>query len=385
MQFLFNCTSCGGELTLNYETNSASKLLTHDMGAGMTPSILRYRSLLPMHDLTKIVTLNEGGTPLVSLQALGKRLGLLSVYGKDETRNPTHSFKDRAISVGVSVMKEIGVMDAYCVSGGGNTGTSVAAYCARAGIRSHIYVPSGTSRTKILNVLAFGANLRIITGTSLDALNVAKSEMGKGGHFPLMTRPQMNPYTLEGCKTMVFEIIEQMHFDVPDLIVLGVGTGTNLSATWKGLVELYRCAMIKRFPRLVAVQSETCMPLVDAFNRGLRAEEVRPWPNAHTIASGLNDSFPDAHVTAMRALKESKGTAVSVTDDEIMAAQITLARDEGIFAEPAGAASIAGAIKMANSGSIQSSEKVVCGITGSGLKQVEALDGILTVPIASGH
>ena len=195
-----------------------------------------------------------------------------------------------------------------------------------------------------------------------------------------MTRPQFNPFTLEGCKTIAYELSEQTNWSPPDWIILGVGTGTNLAGVWKGFKEMYDANFIHKLPRLAAVQAETCMPLVDAFRRGISAGEISVWPNAHTIASGLNDAYPDACIGALCALRESHGAAVSVSDQEILRAELLLAKHEGIFAEPAGAASLAGSINLVRDGTVNPKDRIVCLITGSGVKQPEALTGLVDVP-----
>jgi threonine synthase len=366
---------------MHYDLAKGSVAFKKDVRNRPFGDIYRYSSLLPLGKAAEVISMREGGTPLLPLHSLGKLIGVHLLCGKDETRNPTHSFKDRAMSVAVSIMKQIKASDAGCISGGGNTGTSAAAYCARAGIKAHLYMPSSTPKAKILHALALGATVNIIEGTSSqNAFVFGVRDIRKRKYLPLMTRPQLNPFTLEGCKTIAFELAEQTGWSSPDWVVLGVGTGTNLAGVWKGFKELYRANIIKNLPHLAAVQAETCMPLVDAFNRGIPAEEIVNWPNAYTIASGLNDAYPDACIGALRALRESKGAAVSVSDQEILSAELLLARQEGIFAEPAGAASVAGCIRLTQEEILDPNDKVTCLITGSGVKQTEALAGYIDIP-----
>jgi threonine synthase len=356
-------------------------LLRDNIRRTLQESIYRYAPLLPIRDSNNVVTLGEGGTPLVPMTSLGQLIGTPRLLGKDETRNPTQSFKDRPISVGISVLRELCATDVACISAGGNTASSVAAYCARAQIKAHLYLPSWTPRAKLLHALALGAEVKRIEGAdNLSSFNFGMSEMRRKGFLPLMTRPKINPFPLEGCKTIAYELVEQLKGDAPDWVVIAVGTGTNLAGVWKGFKELHDCGLAEQLPRLLATQSNTCMPLVDAFERGLDAEEIVPWPDAHTIASGLNDAYPDACVTALQALKDSHGKAISVTDQGILEAVLLLARQEGLFAEPAGAASIAGLIEAIREGIIKKDDRVVCLITGSGLKQPDALTDFIKVP-----
>ncbi len=364
-----SCPSCGGELEVIWDLEAAKD--SFQKGKNLWRNgVWSYDALIPISDVANSkVTLSEGGTPLLRSKHLSEILGVRNLYLKDETRNPTGSFKDRAISVGISKAKELGIKDVVCASTG-NLAASVSAYCAVAGINAHIFMPNNVPKSKIVQTSAYGASIHLVEGVTTDDASVSALEASKKtGWFLMRSNPKWNPYPLEGTKTIAFEIAEQLDWSPPDFLLTGVGSGTNLAGNWKGFYEFEVIGLITKIPRLVGVQASGCMPFVDAIQRNLPDSEVKPWKNPKTIASGLADAYPPALTQASKAVRESRGTAVAVDDDELVSAAVDLARYEAVYAEPSGAASIAALKHLISQHEIDKGDFVVCEITGSGFKQ----------------
>jgi len=371
------CAICNGELSVVWDLERLKGTFSRsDHYAGL--GVWAYARLLPiLRPSESKVTLGEGGTPILRAATLGPRLGIDHLYLKDDTRNPTASFKDRGISVAVSKAKEFGEKEVVTASTG-NVGASVAAYCAKAGLTSHVFLPESTPKSKVVQTLAYGAKVHMVRGNTTDQAGMAAQDAARrfGWHL-IRSNPKGNPYPMEGTKTIAFEISEQLGWRAPDFVITGVGSGTNLAGNWKGFTEFNRLGLLGGLPSMVGVQAEGSMPFVDAVKRNLSESEVKPWPNAKTIASGLADAYPNACLQALGAVRDSNGTAVSVTDRDLVQAQLDLARFEGVFAEPSGAAPIAGLKKLLEEGTIDKDQVVVCEITGSGLKQLSEISEVL--------
>jgi len=364
-----SCPNCGGELEVVWDLEAAKN--SFQKGKELWRyGIWSYDALIPVNDVVNSkATLSEGGTPLIRSKHLSEILGLKNLYLKDETRNPTGSFKDRSISVGISKAKEFKIKDVVCASTG-NLAASVSAYSAVAGINAHIFMPNNVPKSKIVQTAAYGASVHLVEGVTTDDASVAALEASKKtGWFLMRSNPKWNPYPLEGAKTIAFEIAEQLDWAAPDFLLTGVGSGTNLAANGKGFHEFQVFGLINKIPKLVGVQASGCMPFVDAILRNLPDSEVKPWKNPKTIASGLADAYPPALTQASKAVHESKGTAVAVDDDEFVSAALDLAKYEAIYAEPSGAASIAAVKHLISDHTTDKSDVVVCEITGSGFKQ----------------
>jgi len=367
----FNCKRCGGELRVDYDYEKLrNRLLKEDL-TKRAPGVWKYLELLPVVAGNNIISLGEGGTPLRKANRLGRILGLKKLFIKDETRNPTGSFKDRPISVGSSKIKELRGKTVVCASTG-NVAASVAAYSSVGELEAYVFVPETVPKNKIVQALVYGAKIIPVVGsTSNDAMELAILAAKFFGWHHLSTVSRLNPYTIEGNKTIAYEICEQFQWNVPDWVVVPVGGGGNLGGIWNGFKDYQRIGFVTRVPRLAAIQAKGCMPFVDAVKRGLSLSEIVSWPNPSTIASGLADSYPLDGLQALAAMRESQGVAEAVTDAEILDAVRLLAKQEAIFAEPSGAASIAGVRKLVQTGSISGSESVVAIVTGAGLKQPE--------------
>uniref|UniRef100_A0A7J3JNP0 Threonine synthase n=1 Tax=Ignisphaera aggregans TaxID=334771 RepID=A0A7J3JNP0_9CREN len=330
--------------------------------------VWRYRELLPLNDKVTPVTLNEGGTPLIPLtRAI---TGSFRVYVKFEGGNPTGSFKDRGMTVGVTIAKSIGV-EGVIVASTGNTAASAAAYAARAGLKCIVVLPRGAvAKGKVAQALLHGAEIREVDGVFDDALEDVFTEVVMNGGRKLYPLNSYNPWRLEGQKTIAFEIVDELG-SAPDTVIVPVGNAGNISAIWKGFKELYSYGLINRLPRMIGVQATGSAPLAITWES--KVDKLHVIENPQTIASAIRIGKPVNWLKALKAVKESNGAFIKVTDDEILAAMRMLAVLEGIGVEPASAASFAGFIKLANRGLIDKDEVVVLIATGHALKDPDII------------
>jgi len=361
---LLLCPRCGGLLEVIVEPSSPP---SWSAWRAREPGVWRYRELLPVPDNVQPVSLGEGATPLTPLTRIDELRGL-HVFAKNEGMNPTGSFKDRGMTVAVTLASMLGAR-AVVVASTGNTASSAAAYAARAGMRSIIVVPRGKiALGKLAQSILYGAAIVEIEGSFDKALEaVMEATRVNKWLYPLNS---FNPWRLEGQKTIAFEIVEQLG-DVPDWVVVPVGNAGNISAIWKGFKELRSHGLIDKLPRLVGVQASGASPLATAWKKGLRV--LVPFDNPETVATAIRIGRPINWPKAMRAVEESNGLFIDVSDDEILYAQRLLARREGIAVEPASAASLAGLLRLARSGLIERGESAVIVLTGHGLKDPDAM------------
>ncbi len=344
---------CGGLLEAVIELDNVENVFD-----GRNVSLWKYRSFIPVE---RRVSLDEGGTPLYRLENLQKELGMRELYVKNEGANPTGSFKDRGMTVGVSKALELGMDKVICASTG-NTSASLAAYAAKAGIKAYVLVPSGKiALGKLAQAIVYGAKVVPVRGNFDDALSVVVKASAELGVYMLNS---INPFRLEGQKTIAFEIYDQLGF-VPDNIVLPVGNAGNISAIWKGFKELHAAGFIDKLPRMIGIQAEGASPLARAWKG---EKEFVPEKNPETIATAIRIGNPANWRKAWMAAEESGGLFESVSDGEILQAQRLLASKEGIFVEPASASSLAGLIKLRKIGILDSDESYVLITTGHGLK-----------------
>ena len=344
------CSRCGYPLTIVYDYDELRE--EEALFDGEAVGVWRYAKLLPCSG-DRVVTLGEGGTTLVRCSKLGERLGLKNLYVKDETKNPTGSFLDRGSSVLVTRLLESGFRGVYGVFKG-NLGASLSAYSARAGLRCVAFISGRVEASKLYQMIAYGAVVH-----SLDRLEEAR--FGEGYYFV----DNADPLLVEGEKTVGFEILEEMGFQQPDFIVVPVGSGGLITAVWKSLRELQRVGLLDHVDcRLVGVQAERCSPIVDMFYSSGGGQPRR----GETVALDIAFEKPSRGLEAVKALRESRGYAFRVSDEEMLAASIELARSEGIFAEPAAASTLACVRRMLEEGVADPSDTIVCVVTGSGLK-----------------
>ena len=357
------CGKCGNLLELVKDSPVSRTGL---YGESREPGIWRYRKALPLEPDVEPVSLSEGYTPLVLVGRMGGKLGLKGLHVKNEGQNPSGSFKDRGMTVAVSRAVRGGSKLLVCASTG-NTAASMAAYAARAGVTAMVTVPAGkVASGKLAQVYAYGAKIIRVEGDFDAALQITLKVAEEIKELSVMN--SVNPYRIEGQKTNAYELYEQLGYKVPDYVVLPVGNAGNISAIWKGFKELREWRISDSLPRMVAVQAAGAQPIVEAFEHG-RDSVVAVQPK--TIASAINIGNPASWRKALAAIRDSKGMALAVTDEETIAARMDLASTEGIFVEPASAVPIAAVKKLR--GKIPSGATVVCICTGNGLKDQESV------------
>ncbi len=369
------CPACGKVLYARYDLDRAGSELRRDEVMGRAPTMWRYREMLPVRDPVNIVSLGEGMTPLLPLPKIARRLGLRHVYVKDEGANPTGSFKARGLCVAVSKAKELGVRTVAMPSAG-NAASAAAAYCARAGIELYLVMPVDAPDTNKAECAVYGAHTYLIRGLITDAGRVLRQAGTGRGWFDMSTLRE--PYRAEGKKTLGYELAEQFGWSLPDIIIYPTGGGTGIVGMWKAFAELEALGWIGRHrPRMVIVQAAGCAPMVRAFHEG--REHAETWRDAETIAAGLRVPEGIGDYLILRAVRESGGTAYTVTDDEILADVRELAREEGLFACPEGAATYGALRAMVRDGSVHPDERVVLFNTGAGLKYTDLVRPSLPV------
>jgi threonine synthase len=362
-EIIYSCRGCGHPLEVRYELDRLG--IDRKEWNRRPLSVWRYREILPVQ--IQPVTLREGGTPLYHLKALGDEMGLARLHAKHEGMNPSGSFKDRGMTVGVSMALQLGKRSVACASTG-NTSASLAMYAAKAGIPAVVLLPSGkVALGKVAQALIHGARAITIRGNFDRALEMVQELCEKHGLYLLNS---VNPYRLEGQKTIGLEVLDQLG-SVPDRIVLPVGNAGNISAIHKGLRELHELGFIDRLPMMTGVQAEGSSPVVRAVAENL--PEVIPEAHPETVATAIRIGAPVNAEKALRAIRTTGGTAISVSDAEILSMQRDLASREGIGVEPASAASVAGVKKLVASGVIDRDEQVVCVVTGHLLKDPETV------------
>jgi threonine synthase len=355
---LFTCRSCGGLLEVVTPVGSGfewERVRARRFG------VWRYRELLPLAEWVKPVSLGEGGTPLVRVE----RAAGPHVFVKFEGSNPTGSFKDRGMTVGVTIAKGLGV-DGVVVASTGNTAASAAAYAARAGLRCLVYLPrGGVARGKLAQALLHGAEVVEVDGFFDDALELVLEEYVERSSSKLYPLNSVNPWRLEGQKTLAFELVDELGY-TPDVMVVPVGNAGNISAIWKGFRELRELGVISGTPRMIGVQATGAAPLAKTWSTGSRELQVVEEPR--TIASAIRIGRPVNWVKALKAVEESRGALLTVSDEEILEAMKMLARLEGLGVEPSSAASLAGYLKALEEGLVDRGETVVLVATGHALK-----------------
>ncbi len=365
----FSCPDCGMILDVQVDLGRLSAEFQDKLLRRQDSTIWKWHEFLPVEDLSCIVSLGEGYTPLVHTRALVEATGLEGLYVKNDTLLPTGSLKDRSNAVGISKGKELGVTTAAVVSTG-NAAASVAAYAAVAGMRAVVIISASTSPQKVAQAAIYGATIVPVEGSFDQVAAIYRAAVEEFGWYDCLSS---NPYRLEGKKSYAFETWEQLDGQVPDWMCHCTAGGAGVVAAFKGFRELKGLGWVEKLPRMVAAQAEACAPVVRAFERG--ADAVSPVEAGQTIAESIRVGRPSAMATrALADIRASGGAAVAVTDDEIRSVQALLARTAGIFGEPGGVVSVAAALKLKAQGRIRPDDLVVCTVSGHGLKQVEVLD-----------
>lgn len=366
---IFQCPQCRSVVEVTVEIGHLARADFDRMRRSRDRSIWRWFEFFPVANRSSIVSLGEGNTPLIHAARLGEKLGIHNLYLKNDTVLPTGSLKDRSNSVGLSVARELGFTTAAVMSTG-NAAASVAAYAAAAGLKSVVMMPKGTAPSKIIQAHAYGATVIVVDGDfDRQVADLYRAALQEFGWYDCLSS---NPYRDEGKKSYAYEMVDQLDGGIPDWVIHPTAGGTGIYAMWKGYQEFMSLGWIDRAPKLVAVQSDAAAPIVGSFERGLTV--VEPVIARETVAESIQVGNPiSLGWRALAALRESGGTAVAVSDAEILEAQAITASLAGIFAEPAAAASVAAAKKMRLARLIGDDDTVVCNLTGHGLKQPDAI------------
>jgi len=374
---VYTLCGCGSPLWVRYDFRRLNGASLRQRLADRPPSLWRYREVLPVAQASSIITLGEGFTPLLHARRLGERLGLRNLYLKDESHNPTGSFKARGLALAVSMARELGI-EKLAIPSAGNAGGALAAYAARAGMKAVVFMPEDTRLANRLECLLHGAEVVLVPGSIKDCARALRERSGEGW-FDCSTLRE--PYRLEGKKTLAYEVLEQLDGRVPDAMIYPTGGGTGLIGMWKAFAEMQELGwMGQKRPRMFAVQSTGCAPIVRAFAQGVeRAEE---WREPKTIASGLRVPSAVGDFLMLRALRESRGAALAVTDEAMLAGVRDLAETEGIVTSPEGGATLAALQRLLSDGFLSGHETVVLFLTASGFKYLEVLQ---TLASAKGH
>ncbi|MEN4017015.1 MAG: threonine synthase [Methanobacterium sp.] len=382
---MIKCITCAAEYDLNeiiytcHECDSVLEVIcspevSKDIFSCRKSTMWKYKEFMPV-DPSKIVSLEEGGTPFCKCDKLGEKLGI-DLYVKVEGSNPTGSFKDRGMSVGITKALELGVDTVGCASTG-NTSASLAAYAARAGLRCIVLLPSGkVALGKLAQAMFHGAEVLSVRGNFDEALETITALALQGKLYLLNS---VNPFRLEGQKSIGFEIVDDLGWKSPDRIILPVGNAGNISAIWKGVKEFHNAGFMEHLPMMTGIQAEGAAPIVRAVREN--KDVIIPFENPETVATAIRIGAPVSAKKALAAIYESGGLAETVTDEEILSAQKLLARTEGIGVEPASAASIAGLIKLVDNGEVDKKEQVVCIVTGHLLKDPDTAINACMKPV----
>src|SRR5208337_2720484 len=365
---LYCCPKCDGVLDVRYNTEFLKETITKKTFEAKSENLWKYFDLLPIIKKESIVTLNEGRTPLVRTNGIEREYGVKEIYIKDETRNPTGSFKDRPSTIGITKARELGATT-VAIASSGNAAASLSAYAAKASMNCIVAVPAAVSEAKLMQIMVFGPTVVKVKGSYSNSFNLIKNACKKYGFQNLTTVSSANPYQCEGDKTVAYELCEQLNWKVPDWIAVPLGAGPLLVGIWKGFKELYELDLIQNLPKMIGVQAEGCAPIVRAFKAG--REDVEAWGTPQTIALSIADpliGYPQDGTLTLNTIRDSHGFADDATDPEMIQAVKAIAHCEGIFAEPAAAASIAVVKKLKNAGVIAVDDCVVSLVTGTGLK-----------------
>src|SRR3954464_1732453 len=362
------CTKCQKPLFPVYDLEAVGKKLKKEDLAEREKSLWKFREVLPLPMDVKPVTLGEGGTPLLRATRFGRAVGLTNLWVKDEAQNPTQSFKARGMSVAVSMAKYLGATK-LAVPSAGNAGGALAAYAARAGLEAHVFMPRDTPHANIVECRELGARVTLISGLITDCAAEIGRRKAKEGWFDMSTLKE--PYRLEGKKTLGYELAEQLNWQLPDVILYPAGGGTGLIGMWKAFDEMEALDWIgQNRPRMFAVQAAGCAPIVRAFETGEKA--AAEFQNAHTVASGLRVPKAIGDFLILKIVRDSNGSAIAVSDEEMIRVAREVGANEGLFVCPEGAACFAALKLLRLAGTIASGERVVIFNTGSGIKYLEA-------------
>jgi threonine synthase len=359
---------CGGPLLVRYDIEKAKVECKRESLTNATLSMWRYSPMLPVQDPSHNVSLGEGMTPLIEAVRLGKKIGAEHLWVKDEGVNPTGSFKARGLSCAISMCAELGLRK-VAIASAGNAGSALAAYAAAAGIEAHVFMPRDVPQSNYTECRAYGARVTLVDGLISDCARIITERKDSEGWFDISTLKE--PYRIEGKKTMGYEVAEQFAWTLPDAIFYPTGGGVGLIGMWKAFDELEMLGWIgSQRPKMIAVQAAGCQPVVRAFELGEAKSTF--WNDAHTVAAGLRVPKPLGDALSLAAIRASHGTAIAVSDEELLDASIAMASATGIFPAPEGGACVAALSKLLANGFLSPQERIVVYNTGTGLKYLEA-------------
>ena len=363
------CLACGKPLFAIVDLGAAGRTLTRETLVTRAKSLWRYREVLPLPENVAPVSLGEGGTPLLRARKFGGDIELLI---KDESLNPTHSFKARGMAVAVSMAKYLGA-EQLAIPSAGNAGSALAAYAARAGLEAHIFMPNDTPRCNVIECRELGARVTLIEGLITDCGAAIARRKKKEGWFDMSTLKE--PYRVEGKKTLGYELAEQCNWQLPDAILYPAGGGTGLIGMWKAFDEMETLGWIgNKRPRMFAVQAAGCAPIVRAFEAG--EKNAAEFPDARTIASGLRVPKAIGDFLILKILRQSNGGAIAVDDEEMIRVARQVGSSEGLFVAPEAAACFAAFEKLRRAGRLRPSDRVVIFNTGSGVKYLDCYESL---------
>jgi len=365
---IHNLCSCGGTLFVRYDLPGIKETWSRDQVRSARPDLWRYLPVLPPQRPESIVSLGEGMTPLIRAHRLGAAIGAQNLWVKDEGLNPTASFKARGMTTAITMAKELGIRK-IAIPSAGNAASAAAAYAAAAGVEAHIFMPKDVPQSNYIECKTLGATVTLVDGLISDCARIVVERKDEEGWFDMSTLKE--PYRVEGKKTMGYEVAEQFDWNLPDAIFYPTGGGVGMIGMWKAFDELEQLGWVgARRPKMIAVQAEGCQPIVRAFEKHASSSEF--WQNASTVAAGLRVPKPLGDVLILNILRESAGTAIAISDEEILDAGRELASLEGIFAAPEGAACVTAARKLLANQFLKPADRIVLYNTGSGLKYLDA-------------
>ena len=357
-------------LFARYDLDAVAKTMRREKLAGRVPTMWRYAEVLPVENEQFQVSLGEGFTPLLQATSLGREIGVPKLYIKDEGLNPTGSFKARGMSAAISRAAELGAQ-AIAIPSAGNAGGATAAYAARAGLPAHIFMPKDVPQANYIECKILGAHVELIDGLISDCGKIVASRKEAEGWFDISTLKE--PYRVEGKKTMGYELAEQFDWELPEVVIYPTGGGTGLIGMWKAFDEMEHMGWIgSERPRMISVQAAGCAPIVRAYRAG--DEHAEPWTDAETIAAGLRVPAAVGDFLMLKAIRDSGGCALSVTDEELMASTSKMAAAVGSFPAPEGAATLAALEKLIAENLVNERDRVVLFNTGTGLKYIELFE-----------
>ncbi len=366
------CPTCGKVLYARYDLEAARREVDRDSLVTRPANMWRYFELMPVWEEENVLSLGEGMTPLLHAGALGAQLGCPHLFIKDESANPTGSFKARGLSAAVSKARELGITRLTMPSAG-NAAGAVAAYCAKGGMEAHVFMPMDAPLANQQECIAFGAHLTLVDGLISDAGRLSREHAEREGLFDVSTLQE--PYRAEGKKTMGYELAEQLGWRTPDVILYPTGGGTGIVGIWKAFQEMMALGWLTEVTtRMVAVQSDGCAPIVRAFHEG--ADHAEPWQGAATIAAGIRVPAAIGDYLILQALRDSGGDALTVSDQDMLGDIRAIASAEGVFACPEGAATLSGLRRMLRDGTVDPAATIVLLNTGSAYKYLDALAGL---------